>query len=127
MRSFLISNESGAALLRIFLRDVYHERVVLLMVMEQSESRQIPRLRIDCTGWIFVGADDDRFGKEFGCTSTGGASHHLSFAGVQLETTAEHPVTDGVHTVRNPACPQRTYGFGVHVPERRSQVQPCTS
>ena len=32
---------------------------------------------------------------------TGGAPHYLSFAGVQLETTAEHPVTDGVHTVRN--------------------------
>ena len=27
---------------------------------------------------------------------------HLSFAGVQLETTAEHQITDGVHTVRNP-------------------------
>ena len=27
---------------------------------------------------------------------------HLSFAGVQLEATAEHPVTDGIHTVRNP-------------------------
>ena len=40
--------------------------------------------------------------EEFRCTSTGGAPHHLSFAGVQLETTAEHPVTDGVHTVRNP-------------------------
>ena len=34
--------------------------------------------------------------------SIGGASHHLSFADVQLETTAEHPDTDGVHTVRNP-------------------------
>ena len=49
-----------------------------------------------------IGADDDRFGKEFRYASTGGAPHHLSFADVQLETTAEHPVTDGVHTVRYP-------------------------
>ena len=49
-----------------------------------------------------VGADDDRFGGEFRCTWTGGAPHHLSFADVQLETSAEHPVADDVHTVRNP-------------------------
>ena len=34
--------------------------------------------------------------------STEGAPHHLSFAGVQLETTNEHPATDGAHAVRNP-------------------------
>ena len=49
-----------------------------------------------------VGADDDLFGREFRSTSIGGALNHLIFAEVQLEATAEHPVTDGVHVVRNP-------------------------
>ena len=45
-----MSNESGAAMLRISLWNAHQERVVLLMwvIMEQSESSQISRLR---TGW----------------------------------------------------------------------------
>ena len=64
--------------------------------MEQSEFSQIPRLRTDCTGWI----RPEQMTTDL--EESSGAPHHLSFAGVQLETTAEHPVTDGVYTVQNP-------------------------
>ena len=57
---------------------------------------QTPRLRTDCTGWI-RSEQMTTYSEE-----SSGAPHHLSFAGVQLETTAEHPVTDGIHTVQNP-------------------------
>ena len=67
--------------------------------MEQSESQGCGQIVL--ARWL-VGADGDRFGRKFRCTSTGEATLHLSFAGVQLETTAEYPVTDGVHPVRNP-------------------------
>ena len=65
--------------------------------MEQSETSQILGLRTDFTGWITTEQMKTDL-EEFRCT--GGAPYYLSFAGVQLEATAD-PVTDGVHTVRN--------------------------
>ena len=66
--------------------------------MEQFESSQIPRMRTDCTGWIR--SEQMTTGlEESSAARRPEEPHHLSFAGVKLETTAEHP---GENTVRNP-------------------------
>ena len=41
--------------------------------------------------WLDQVGTNNRLGIEFSCTSTEGAPHYLSFAGIQFETIAEHP------------------------------------
>ena len=65
--------------------------------MEQPDPKIADRLY-----WLDqVLEDDDRFEESSGARRP--EEHHFTSVLLALETTAEHPLTDGVHTVRKPA------------------------